>query len=149
MGRLFVYIAEAGTKDEPEKSILSKQLNHMARNLWYIITWPSAILTLFFGLGLLHISGTLSEPWMHAKLGFVVLLFAYQFWCGSLRKKLLRTPTAKTSKQLRMFNEVPTVFLIAIIFLAVIKSPMVLGPVIATIVFFGILAMILSKILKA
>jgi putative membrane protein len=49
--RLFVYQAEADQKEEPEKSILSKQYKIMAKRLWYGITWPSFVLTLLFGPG--------------------------------------------------------------------------------------------------
>ena len=46
--RLFIYHTEANDKPEPDRSILFKQFVHMERLLWYVITWPSAILTLIF-----------------------------------------------------------------------------------------------------
>ena len=47
--RLFIYSAEAHLKPEPERTILLRQFGQMQHRLWYIITWPSAILTLVLG----------------------------------------------------------------------------------------------------
>ena len=70
--RLFIYTKEAFEKQEPEKSILTKQLLLMQRKLWYIITWPAAILAVIFGSWML-IENTvlLMQPWMWLKLIFV------------------------------------------------------------------------------
>ena len=53
--RLFIYQIEASEKPEPERGIVTAQLQLMARRLWYIITWPSAILALIFGISLLFL----------------------------------------------------------------------------------------------
>src|SRR5690349_15862944 len=72
--RLFVYQIEANDKPSPEKEILQKQYKIMAYRLWYIITWPSAILATFFAVILLCIMPVwLQMSWMHVKLGFVAL----------------------------------------------------------------------------
>ena len=52
--RLFVYQIEAFYKPPPEKEILGKQLKLMTKRLWFIITWPSSILAIFFGVLLLQ-----------------------------------------------------------------------------------------------
>ena len=76
--RLFIYHIEAQEKDLPERAILSEQLKMMAKRLWYIITWPSAILaTLFAGVLLYLLPAWLSQDWMLIKLSFVVLLVVY------------------------------------------------------------------------
>ena len=78
--RLFVYQIEAFYKPSPEKEILGKQLKLMAKRLWFIITWPSAILATLFAVWLLVLQPFwLEQPWMHVKLTFVVLLFLYHF----------------------------------------------------------------------
>ena len=51
--RLFIYHTEALAKNEPERSILSDQLAIMTKKLWYIIAWPSAVITLIMGVSLL------------------------------------------------------------------------------------------------
>ena len=73
--RLFIYHIEAAEKPSPDKEILSGQLKLMTKRLWYIITWPSAILSTIFAVWLLLlIPAWLEQPWMHIKLFFVVLL---------------------------------------------------------------------------
>ena len=62
------------------KIILTKQLKIMTRRLWYIISWPSAILTILFGiLMLLIIPSWILQKWMIVKLSFVALLVIYHF----------------------------------------------------------------------
>ena len=73
MPRLFIYHIEAGDKPDAAREVLSSQFRIMEKRLWYIITWPSAILCTLFALGLLvAMPSWLSQPWMHVKLGFVV-----------------------------------------------------------------------------
>ena len=79
--RLFVYQIEANDKPSPEKEILQKQYKIMTYRLWYIITWPSAILATVFALSLLHLNPDLiGMSWMQVKLVFVVLLFIYHYF---------------------------------------------------------------------
>lgn len=121
--RLFIYHTEALEKDEPEKSILSKQLSLMSNRLWLIITWPSAILTLILGtLLLISEPSWLKMPFMHIKLSFVVLLFIYHLACQKIYKLLQSGIVKYNSTQLRIFNEVATLILFAIVFLIVLKN---------------------------
>jgi putative membrane protein len=56
-----------------------KQLQLMTERLWFIITWPSAVLAILFAVWpLIPMPGRLQQPWMHVKLGFVVLLMGYE-----------------------------------------------------------------------
>ena len=67
--RLFIYHIEAEKKLDPAKEILQTQYKLMSKRLWYIITWPSAILASFFAFWMLYQSPYyLSEPWMHVNL---------------------------------------------------------------------------------
>ena len=123
MPRLFVYIIESHSKPEPERTILLKQLNMMASRLWFAITWPSAIVTLIMGtLLLINQPSFLQQGFMHVKLTLVVLLYAYHFSLHYLLKQLQRGIVKYTSQQLRFWNEVSTLFLIAIVFIIVLKS---------------------------
>jgi len=119
--RLFVYSAEANDKSEPERSILLKQFGLMQKRLWYGITWPSAILTLIFGtwIGLLY--GSL-PTWLLVKLIFVLGLFIYQLSLQLIFSQQQKENFKWTSQRLRMWNEVATLFLIAIVMLAVVKD---------------------------
>src|SRR6218665_1329933 len=86
--RLFVYQIEAKDKPSPEKEILQKQYKIMTYPLWYIITWPSAVLAILFALWFLHLNPTLLQfGWMQVKLGFVVLLLFYHLKCHQTYKQ--------------------------------------------------------------
>lgn len=120
--RLFIYHTEAQAKMPSDKQVLSEQFKIMERRLWYGITWPSAIVVLIFGLGLLHYFPLSQNPWLVMKLILVTLLYAYHFYCGKLFKELKQDQFRFTSSQLRMFNEVPTLLLFLIVFLVVLKG---------------------------
>jgi putative membrane protein len=121
--RLFIYQTEALQKPDLERSILKPQLDLMASRLWYIITWPSAVLTLIFGTWvLIERWGYMQLGFMHAKLGFVVLLYIYHGFCQVLLNELLSGKTRWSSTQLRIWNEGSTILLFAIVFLIVLKS---------------------------
>nr|WP_297786555.1 CopD family protein [uncultured Allomuricauda sp.] len=121
--RLFIYHIEAWQKSSPDKEILSDQLKLMTKRLWYIITWPSAVLCTLTAIWLLILMpGWLQQPWMHVKLGFVLLLFGYHFKCHQIFKQLQRDEVKYTSKFMRIWNEVATIILFAVVFLVVLKS---------------------------
>ena len=121
--RLFVYHIEASEKKEPEKSILTKQLKLMTRRLWYIITWPSAILASLFAIILLVIMPVwLEQDWMLVKLGFVVLLFAYHIKCHLIFKEFQKDLIKWTSNGMRLFNEGSTLILFSVIFLVILRN---------------------------
>ncbi len=126
--RLFIYFAEAEQRPEIEKRVLQDQFKIMQKRLWYGITWPSCVLTLLFGFSMLHSWFPLTDnPWLIVKLGFVFFLFLYHLSLGHIRKKQEQGTSPYTSNQLRMWNEVSTIFLIAIVFLVVLKSVMAMG----------------------
>lgn len=119
--RLFIYNAEAEERTEPERTILHNQFNLMIRRLWYGITWPSAILTLIFGSWMFYLYGSL-PGWLIVKLCFVVGLYAYHLTLHVLVRQQMRGEFKYTSQQLRIWNEVATIFLAAIVMLAVVKQ---------------------------
>lgn len=121
--RLFIYHTEALEKPEPARSILSDQLGMMSKRLWYIITWPSAVLTVGFGTSLLISQPSwLKMPFMHIKLGFVFLLILYHLGCDMIFRQLQAGKARYSSTQLRVFNEIATLILFAIVFLIVLKN---------------------------
>jgi putative membrane protein len=149
--RLFIYNTEANEKPEPEKSILQRQFNIMIRRLWFGITWPSAILTLIFGPWMWYLSTGGSfylENWLAIKLGFVIGLYAYHFTLHAIYKQEAKGTFKFTSGQLRIWNEVATIFLIAIIMLAVVKQGISLLWGLAGLLLFVILLMSAIKIYK-
>lgn len=121
--RLFIYNAEAQEKERVERDILTRQFSIMIKRLWLGITFPSAILTLIFGSLMWYLLGVTPE-WLMLKLGFVVGLYAYFFTLNAIYRQQMKGIFRYTSQQLRIWNEVATIFLIAIVMLVVVKDNM-------------------------
>lgn len=123
MVRLFIYHTEAEKKEEPAKEILQTQYKLMEKRLWYIITWPSAVLASVFAFWMLIKNPYYLEmPWMHVKLAFVLALYFYHGKCHSIYKQLQNNEVKYTSLKLRIWNEVATIILFAVVFLVVLKN---------------------------
>ena len=121
--RLFVYQIEAFHKPSPEKEILGEQFKIMAKRLWMIITWPSMILALGFGIWVVVLRPFyLTDAWMQVKLVFVFLLIVYHFKCHTIFKQLQRDVVKHTSNFMRLFNEGATIILFAVVFLVILKN---------------------------
>lgn len=144
--RLFIYQTEALQRPEAERIILKPQLDLMTRRLWNIITWPSAILTLILGVAVLfYRPDYLQLPFMHAKLGFVALLYAYHLGCHRIYLSLQKDQAIWSSTRLRLWNEIATVLLFAIVFLIVLKNliNMIWGMI--ALVLLGVILMLATK----
>ncbi|HEY8397066.1 MAG TPA: CopD family protein [Flavihumibacter sp.] len=130
MPRLFIYSREAGDKDPAAAEILRAQFQIMMKRLWYGITWPSAVLTFIFGITVMLTGGLdkiIFQPegrWFLLKWIFVLGLFAYHLSLHSIFKQQMRGEFKQSSTQLRVWNEVATIFLFAIVFLVVVKQSM-------------------------
>ena len=147
--RLFIYHTEALAKEEPDRTILSNQIAFMSKKLWYIIAWPSAVITLILGVSLLISQPAwLKQPFMHIKLTLVLLLFCYHLYCHRLFKQLQAGIANWTSTKLRVFNEVATLLLFAIVFIIVLKNEInwIWGTV--GLVSFAIVLMLAIKVYK-
>ncbi len=121
--RLFIYQIESASRPSPEKEILSRQMQLMARRLWFIITWPSAVLAIAFGSCLLILSpALLDQPWMQAKLCFVFILILYHMKTHQMFKQLQHNEVPYSSRFMRIWNEGATLILFAVIFLAILKN---------------------------
>lgn len=137
--RLFIYDVEANEKENDVRDILQKQFRLMERRLWYGITWPSAVLTIITGTYLVYITGYYSSFWMILKFGFVILLFLYHLVCQKIVNQLQNSQVKWTSMQLRLWNEVATLFLVSIVFIVVLKDALgllygMIGLVVVTLV---------------
>ncbi len=117
MFRLFVYHAENVGKPE-----VTDVLKSMALRLYRVITTPALIATLVFGLGMIALQPAyLSLGWFQAKLVLVLGLAGYHGYVGRVRRRFAADDVYLTSRQCRIRNEIPTLFLIAIVLLAVLR----------------------------
>ena len=121
MPRLFIYNTEAQERGEHERTILHNQFSVMMTRLWYGITWPSAVLTLIFGPWMWIMLDALPQ-WLLVKLVFVLLLYGYHFSLHRIYKQQQHGLFKMSSQQLRIWNEVATIFLVAIVMLATVKQ---------------------------
>ncbi|MDF2187092.1 CopD family protein [Paraflavitalea sp. CAU 1676] len=147
MPRLFIYNTEAGDKPEAAKAALREQFAIMMKRLWYGITWPSAVLTLIFGLTTWHLMGATPE-WLKVKLLFVIGLYIYHFTLHVIFKQQQQGVFKYSSQQLRIWNEVATIFLVAIVMLVVVKQSLSFLWGIVGLLLFVILLMSAIKIYK-
>lgn len=117
--RLFVYHAMA------EDFATREHLKVMERKLYRFVT-PLMWLMLGFGLWLIFLNGWnwfMSQTWLQIKLILVAILIGYHFYCGKIVTTLRDDGNLKTHVYYRWFNEIPVLFLFAIVILAVIKQP--------------------------
>ena len=115
--RLFVYHTE-----NLERSDVTDQLKLMARRAYRGIATPALVGTVGFGAAMLVVNPAyLGAPWLRTKLVLVAGLVAYHVFVGWVRRRFERGDVFLSSRQCRMLNEAPTLFLIPIILLAVLK----------------------------
>ncbi|MEM9885286.1 MAG: CopD family protein [Bacteroidota bacterium] len=128
--RMFVYYVEASEKEEPEKSILTEQFNKMQWRVYKIICNPAMVITWTAGLTMLGLGlfGRLvpnylsldngTAGWMYLKLLLLIVLLIYHFSCKRIIENLESGTSQMGAFQFRLFNEVPTLLLVSIVFTA-------------------------------
>ncbi len=123
MPRLFVYHTEANDTSEPGRSILLTQFTKMEKLLWNAIMTPACWLALLCGTAMLYLNPTwLDQDWMRLKLLFVLGLLTYHSFTRTILLELRQGKFRFTSFQLRLYNEIATIFLFSIVFLVVLKN---------------------------
>ncbi len=121
--RLLVYHREAAQRPEAVANVLVPALIKYQNLLYRAIMVPAMLLTLISGFSLLYINAEfLNESWMQLKLVFIALVLAYHLYCKLLMTKMAKGIYPFSSLQLRLWNEVATVLLFAIVFLVVLKN---------------------------
>ena len=116
--RIFVYHVES--KDE---KVITDVFEVMEKRLFFYIMRPAMILTWIFGLILIYLNGIeiFSQLWMQIKIVLVILLSAYNDYLGRCLNALKNSTNTKSAKFFRVINEIPTVILIIVVFLAIFK----------------------------
>ncbi len=150
--RLFVYQIEADAKPSPDREILGEQYKLMASRLWYIITWPSAVLASFFAFWMIFFTEIgafwLTQSWMHVKLAFVFLLYLYHAKCQQIFSKLQRGEIRYSTNYMRLWNEGATLILFSIVFLVIVRSAINWIYGVVGLIAFSVMLMIGFKIYK-
>ena len=115
--RIFVYHSES------DHDAQKRVFKIMERKLYNYIMMPAMILSWLFGLLLLHDLGfsVFSELWMQIKITSVIVLTYYHFTLGRYLSDFAKDSNKKTSKFFRIYNEIPTIILIVVIFVAIFK----------------------------
>lgn len=113
--RLYVYHAQATDR------ISIERFKVMERKLFWGIATPGGVLTIAFGLWLWLDWFQGAGLWLHAKLVLVAALLAYHVWCGKLMIDFRNDRNTRSHTWYRWFNEAPTVVLVAIVLLVVLK----------------------------
>tara|TARA_B100001094_G_C18052273_1_gene730644 strand:+ start:668 stop:1045 length:378 start_codon:yes stop_codon:yes gene_type:complete len=115
--RIFVYHSEAS--HESQKSIFKT----MEKKLYNYIMMPAMFLSWLFGIGLIHSLGVsiFSELWMQIKILSILILTYYHFTLGKHLRDFAVDNNQKTSKFFRIYNEIPTIILIVVIFVVIFK----------------------------
>ena len=149
--RLFVYHSEALQMEDSKRAILTEQYHIMETRLYRIICNPAMILTWVFGLLMLYNNGLswLSEnPWMHVKLTMVFLLTGYHHFSPRMIRSLKEGKSPMSAFRFRLYNEVPTIFLLGIIVLAVYKNLSNFAYVFGGLILFAIVLFIFARLYK-
>ncbi len=115
--RIFVYHTEADHDSQ------KKVFKIMERKLYNYIMMPAMLISWLFGILLIHSLGfsIFSELWMQIKTFAVIILTYYHFSLGKYLSDFAVDNNKKTSKYFRIYNEIPTIILIVVIFLVVFK----------------------------
>ena len=120
--RLFIYRVEARELEPSASKVLEAQLSIMSRRLWFGITWPAMIFTIGCGAWLLYQYRLWGQPWVHVKLTLMAVLVGYHLISHAIYRQLKDGRCKWTSRGLRIWNEVATLLLVAIVFVAVFKE---------------------------
>lgn len=114
--RLFVYHVEE------TETVVKNRFEIMERRLLKYITAPAMVAAFIFGVWMLALNPELlKQRWMHAKLCFVVCLVAVTMYAGSLRRQLAKGSQRRSSFFFRVLNEVPTLLMILIVLLVILR----------------------------
>lgn len=148
---MFVYHVESGAKPEPEKGILQAQFLLMQKRVYKIICNFAAVLTWSCGIAMICLYGMdwfVANTWLHVKLVLLAILTGYHIYCKVIIGKLERNEEVMSAFGFRLFNEVPSLLLLAIVLLASLRSMEEFVGTLPYILAFGVAIFFLAKMYK-
>lgn len=147
--RMFVYHAEVNLKPEALRSDWKKQFTLMQWRVFKIIATPGMIITWVFGIMMLIINPSLfDQNWIKTKLVLLVLLVVYHLYCRKIIKNQELEVSKISSLRLRLINEIPTLFLVSIVLLAVVKDLINFLKLFGGVLAFGVLLYVFTILYK-
>ncbi|MFN4145811.1 MAG: CopD family protein [Runella sp.] len=148
--RMFVYHVEAEQKPTPElREAFKAQFNLMEWRVYKIICNPAMMITWTCGLAMTLISPLYWQMgWFHLKFLVLILLTGYHLWCKRIIIKLQQGQKPFDSFQFRLLNELPTLFLVSIALLAVLRDLLNFLYAFLGVVVFGVLLFLFAKLYK-
>jgi protoporphyrinogen IX oxidase len=147
--RIFVYHIEANQKDVSLQSHFKDQYVLMEQRTYKIICNPAMMITWFCGLSMTILNPAYwSMPWFQFKIVVLILLTCYHLWTKSMIKKLSQDQQPYTSFQFRLLNELPTIFLLTIVLLAVLRDTLNFFYALGGVLVFAVLLYVIAKIYK-
>jgi protoporphyrinogen IX oxidase len=147
--RIFVYHAETKEKPIEHRSFMQKEFSLMQGRAYAIIATPAMFITWICGLIMLYSNpGLLSQNWIRVKLVLLLILTAYHFYCKKIMRMQANGTDKITSFQFRLLNEFPTLFLVAIVLLAVVRDMLNFAYLFVGIIAFGFTLFLAAKAYK-
>jgi protoporphyrinogen IX oxidase len=136
--RMFVYHVEADQKPEALREPFKEQFNLMEWRVYKIICNPAMMITWVCGLTMTYLNPDYwTMGWFHVKFTLIVLLTVYHLWCKQLILRLERGERPYSSFQFRLLNEMPTLLLVSIVLLGVLKDVLNFAYAFGGIIVFG------------
>jgi putative membrane protein len=146
---MFVYHAEVELKPKEFQADWRKQFTLMQWRVYKIIATPAMVITWFFGLSMLVSNpDLLSQNWIKIKLILLVLLVIYHFYCRNIIVNQEKGEDKAGSFNYRLLNELPTLFLVAIVLLAVVRDLLDFVKLFGGVIAFGVVLFIFAKTYK-
>jgi len=149
--RLFVYHTEAFDFEKVKSDILTAQYQDIEKRVYKIICTPAMLLTWICGTMMIVSNGWewfTVNYWLHFKLILVIILSGYHHHCKSLIKKLVIGKTGFSSFQFRLWNELPSIFLLTIVLLAVFKNSLDFVKAAIGIIAFAVVIYLLARLYR-
>ena len=122
VGRLLIYDRQAQDKNEIEKKAIQDLCRSAIKKTYMIIIWPSLIITITCGIKLMEFINAHKQSWFHSKMLFVILLITYTINNQLYAKRIKKERHTKTNLYLRIYNEIPGLLLIIIVFTVYAKD---------------------------
>ena len=147
--RMFVYHVEADQKPEPLREPFKAQFGLMESRVYQVICNPAMMLTWTCGLIMTYLNPAYWEMgWFQVKFALLILLTAYHLWCKYTIGQLKIGKKPFTSFQFRLLNELPTIFLLSIVLLGVLKDMLDFLYAFGGVLAFGILLVVFAKLYR-